>query len=74
MQEIIELLQSVSGIFGHLQMDTLDTVANTIKQIADTAVTDTSENAAALIEFLLSRDAAYITGQTIHVDGGLTLA
>jgi len=32
------------------------------------------DDAAALIEFLLSRDAAYITGQTIHVDGGLTLA
>ncbi len=32
------------------------------------------DDAAALIAFLLSRDAAYITGQTIHVDGGLTLA
>ena len=32
------------------------------------------DDAAALIQFLLSRDAAYITGQTIHVDGGLTLA
>lgn len=31
-------------------------------------------DAAALIAFLLSHDAAYITGQTIHVDGGLTLA
>ncbi len=32
------------------------------------------DDAAALIAFLLPREAAYITGQTIHVDGGLTLA
>ena len=32
------------------------------------------DDAAALIAFLLSRDASYITGQTIHVNGGLTLA
>lgn len=34
----------------------------------------TPDDMAAAVEFLLSRDAAYITGQTIHVDGGLTLA
>ena len=28
---------------------------------------------AATIEFLLSEEAAYITGQLIHIDGGLTL-
>jgi NAD(P)-dependent dehydrogenase (short-subunit alcohol dehydrogenase family) len=28
---------------------------------------------AAMIGFLLSRDAAYITGQCIHINGGLTL-
>ncbi len=31
------------------------------------------DDIAALIEFLLSPDAAYITGQTIHVDGGMGL-
>ena len=28
---------------------------------------------AATVNFLLSREAQYITGQVIHVDGGLTL-
>lgn len=31
------------------------------------------DDIAAVIEFLLSPDAAYITGQTIHVDGGMSL-
>ncbi|MBO55373.1 MAG: short-chain dehydrogenase [Dehalococcoidia bacterium] len=33
----------------------------------------TPDDTAALAEFLLSEDARFITGQTIHVDGGLTL-
>jgi len=33
----------------------------------------TPDEVAAVIEFLLCGDAAYVTGQTIHVDGGLTL-
>ena len=28
---------------------------------------------AAAVNFLLSREAQYITGQVIHVDGGMTL-
>ena len=31
------------------------------------------DDIAATIAFLLSRDAAHVTGQTIHVDGGLLL-
>ena len=31
------------------------------------------EEVAAAIEFFLSRDASYVTGQTLHVDGGITL-
>ena len=33
----------------------------------------TSEEMAAITAFLASDDAAYITGQTLFVDGGLTL-
>ncbi|MBT5051268.1 MAG: SDR family oxidoreductase [Rhodospirillaceae bacterium] len=33
----------------------------------------TPDDIGAAIRFLLSRDASYITGQTLHVDGGLTL-
>ena len=31
------------------------------------------ENVARTVLFLLSDDAAYITGQTIHVDGGMVM-
>lgn len=33
----------------------------------------TPDDMGAAIRFLLSKDASYITGQTLHVDGGLTL-
>ena len=34
---------------------------------------NSTDDTAALAEFLLSENARFITGQTIHVDGGLTL-
>ena len=37
------------------------------------ALHDTAEEMAAAAAFLCSDDAAYITGQTLFVDGGLTL-
>ena len=33
----------------------------------------TSEEVAAMASFLCSDEAAYITGQTVFIDGGLTL-
>jgi meso-butanediol dehydrogenase / (S,S)-butanediol dehydrogenase / diacetyl reductase len=34
----------------------------------------TGEDVAGLVAFLASADAAYITGQTINVDGGLIMS
>jgi meso-butanediol dehydrogenase/(S,S)-butanediol dehydrogenase/diacetyl reductase len=34
----------------------------------------TGEDVAALVSFLASEDASYITGQTINVDGGLIMS
>jgi meso-butanediol dehydrogenase/(S,S)-butanediol dehydrogenase/diacetyl reductase len=34
----------------------------------------TAEDVAGLVAFLASDDAAYITGQTINVDGGLIMS
>ena len=36
--------------------------------------TATREDVAGLVTFLASNDAAYITGQTINVDGGLIMS
>src|SRR5699024_2021753 len=33
----------------------------------------TPENVATVVRFLASEDAAYITGQTIHIDGGMVM-
>jgi NAD(P)-dependent dehydrogenase (short-subunit alcohol dehydrogenase family) len=48
-----------------------DDYAKAIKRVPMKRIGDVRDDAGALVSFLLSSDAAFITGQTIHVDGGI---
>ena len=50
-----------------------DQVKDTIHSKIPLGRTGTPEEIAAAVAFLASPEAAYITGQTLYVDGGLTL-
>ena len=48
-----------------------DDYAKAVKRVPMKRIGDVRDDAGALVSFLLSSDAAFITGQTIHVDGGI---
>ncbi len=48
-----------------------DDYAKAVKRVPMKRIGDVRDDAGALVSFLLSTDAAFITGQTIHVDGGI---
>ena len=62
---------------GRPILGTPDTIksfdADTIKRIVPVQRAGTPDEVAALAGFLVSAEAGYITGQTLFVDGGLTL-
>jgi NAD(P)-dependent dehydrogenase (short-subunit alcohol dehydrogenase family) len=48
-----------------------DDYAKAVKRVPMKRIGDVHADAGALVSFLLSSDATFITGQTIHVDGGI---
>jgi NAD(P)-dependent dehydrogenase (short-subunit alcohol dehydrogenase family) len=48
-----------------------DDYAKAVKRVPMKRIGDVHADAGALVAFLLSSDATFITGQTIHVDGGI---
>lgn len=62
---------------GFITTDMTDALSEDVKNQMLSAIPlgklGTPENVARTVLFLLSEDAAYITGQTIHVDGGMVM-
>jgi NAD(P)-dependent dehydrogenase (short-subunit alcohol dehydrogenase family) len=63
---------------GHIEKDVQDEDARgkrrqNVGKLIPMGRLGVPDEIAGLVQFLLSDDAAYITGQTVHVDGGLTL-
>ncbi len=54
--------------------DSFEAIAEGTAAITPAKRLGTADDVAKAVEFLVSDDAAYITGQTLHVDGGLQVA